>query len=421
MRSILRSSLVLLGLCAAVPPAAAQWTRVTEVPVTEVFSVWAGGDTILAATDTCVVVSTDAGASWRASARPRADVVAIGPVLLRGGRMYAGTFAWGVFVSDDLGASWTGFNQGLVGGFEDSQLHIADLAVRGDSLYAATLGAGVYVRGLAGATTWSHFGDAFEPNQASNVAALGAGGSRVVAGGGDNGEVFFRDPGDADWTVSELDNVGLEPGISPQSVMATDTGWLVGTSVGVFRSAAGESPWTYTGPGLGALSNTAFARRGRHLFAAFIRPREAHIVHSDDDGATWQELEQLPHVFVFRLAMAGDELYAARADGLWRRSTAMVSVPVAGATAGLRFAIAGAQPVGDVVRFRVDLPEAGDASLDVFDVGGRRAAARVEQTWAAGGHAFTWSARGLAPGVYEARLSAGGRSAVVRLVRVRAR
>jgi hypothetical protein len=124
-------------------------------------------------------------------------------------------------------------------------------------------------------------------------------------------------------------------------------------------------------------------------------------------------------VFVARLAMVGDELYAARGDGLWKRSTAIASVPPAGAPAGLRFAVAGAQPVGDVVRFRVEMPQSGEAALDVFDVGGRRAAARVEQSWPAGAHEFTWSARGLAPGVYEARLSAGGRSAVVRLVRVR--
>jgi hypothetical protein len=116
--------------------------------------------------------------------------------------------------------------------------------------------------------------------------------------------------------------------------------------------------------------------------------------------------------------MSGTDLYAGRADGLWRRSTANVSVPP-GDPIRLRFAIAGPQPVRDQVRFRFELPEAGSGAIDVFDVAGRRAADRIEGVWSAGPHEVTWDARPLAPGVYAARLTAHGRREVVRIVRVR--
>jgi hypothetical protein len=117
-------------------------------------------------------------------------VTAIQAVRIRNGRLYAGTFGQGVRVSDDLGTSWQDFNQGLVGGFEDSQLDVVDLQFRGDDLFAATAGAGVYSRKLSGPGGWQPFGGVFELNQAANVTALAVGGGRLLASAGGNGMVF---------------------------------------------------------------------------------------------------------------------------------------------------------------------------------------------------------------------------------------
>jgi hypothetical protein len=56
------------------------------------------------------------------------------------------------------------------------------------------------------------------------------------------------------------------------------------------------------------------------------------------------------------MATHGTDLYAARGDGLWVRSTATVSVPERGPHAALRFAIAGPQPVVGIARVRFELP-----------------------------------------------------------------
>lgn len=419
MNGTLRSFLVVLGLLALHSPASAQWTRVTDVPASHVFAVHVQGDTIVAGMAVTVQISTDAGASWKPSSLAGQSVSAVVAVLVRNGRLYAGTFGQGVFISDDLGDSWQGFNQGLVGGLFDTQLDLSDLQVRGDSLYAATEGAGVYVRSLAVTDSWHHFGEDFEPNQASNVGALAVGGTRLLAAAGGNGSVFFRDPGDAEWTISWLNNIGLHPGEQARSAAWTGTGWVVGSNFGVSRSVLGEEPWTRSGPGLGPLNHSWFATREGRLFAAFDIPTAAVIETSGDDGATWQEMETLPGVFVYKLVMVGSNLYAARADGLWRRSTAPLSVPGPGESIGLRFALVGAQPAGNSVRFRFDLPRAGNASIEVFDVTGRRAGDRVQGSWSEGTHEVAWSARDIAPGVYLARLTTARAQEVVRLVHSR--
>jgi hypothetical protein len=411
-----------LSLFVASTPASAQWTPVPEVPTSDVFAVFANGDTVAASADSTVYISTNAGATWRRSAKLAPAVGIIPAIRVRNGHVYAGTGAQGVFISDDLGTSWRGFNEGLVGGLFNSQLHTSALEVRGDSLYVATLGAGIYVRSLIGAGGWSHFGEQLEPNQASNVNAIGlGGGNRLVAAGGANGTVFFRDPGAADWTVSSLDNVGLHPGVQGQSVEWTGSGWVVGTLSGVFRSVAGQEPWSRTDPGVGQLLNTAFVPNGGRLFAAFVHvPNVVETVFelSTDNGASWTELERFANVFTYRLAMVGDVLYAGRNDGLWRRSIATASVPPGDTPSRLRFALAGPQPVLDQAHLRFDLPEAGPVAIEVFDMRGARAIERLEAWRSAGPQEVSLNARRLRPGVYAARLTAAGRSEIVRLVHV---
>ena len=412
--------LTAFALCVAASPAAAQWTQVDAVPSGLVIAVRSFGDTIVAGTTTLAFVSTDAGASWHPS-QPSANGVPIQSMLVRNGKLYVGTSGLGVFVSANLGQTWQAFNEGLVGGFLNTQLDVSDLKLRGDSLYASTFGAGVYVRRLTGVDTWHHFGEEFEPNQASNVRGLAVGGTRLLAAGGANGSVFFRDPGDAEWTLSWLDNVGLRPGLEAFGAVWTGTGWVVATGVGrgVFSSTQGHEPWTAVNLGLGLLNSGTLSLREHRVFGAFNRNNDVVIADSEDDGLNWDVLDVLPQTFVFQMATVGTELYAGRADGLWRRSTSTVSVPGNGGRAGLGLAIAGAQPAAQDVRLRFNMPEAGNASIEVFDVAGRRAAELEQGSLSAGPHELSWSAGELGPGVYAVRLTVGQRHEVVRLVRVR--
>jgi hypothetical protein len=417
MRSIPTLCAALVALFAA-RAAEAQWTPVAAVPTTELFSMTTRGDTLAVGADTTMYVSTDAGLTWHASAKPVVGVAAITAAWVQNGRLYAGTFGQGAFVSSDLGASWSDFNAGLVGGAFDTQLDVVDFQSRGDSLYAATAGAGVYVHGFAPGSTWHHFGDVFEPNQASNVNALALGGTRLVATGGANGMVFRRDPGAPDWTISFLNNIGIAAGQQATGVLWTGTGWVVGGNTGVFRSVTGQEPWAFTNLGIGSMLWSAFAVQGGRLFGAFDQLTQAVIGESNDGGATWHDGVSFPGVVVEDLAIVGNTLYAARGDGLWRRSIAPASVP-GDDFATPRFAIAGPQPFGAETRVRFELPASAHVSIRVFDALGRGVGERIDGVWPAGAHTVALDGRHLVPGVYTAVLASNGRRAALRLVHVR--
>jgi hypothetical protein len=410
-------ALVLLlacGLCAGVAaPASAQWIRVGALPARDVFSVRSRVDTIVAGVDTAVFVSTNAGATWRRSSRPVAQVTLISAVLMLNHRLYAGTFGQGVFVSDDLGSTWQAFNQGLVGGAFDAQLDISDFEVRGDSLLVGTAGAGVFVRRLSGVDTWHPFGDAFEPNQAANVSDLALGNTRLFASAGVNGQAFVRDPGALDWTVSTFANGPLVPGLAAVSALWTGTRWVAGTNSGVFLSPTGQDSWTRANTVFPVAKQSFLVAQGHALFIGFDANNNFSLSLSLDDGANWSPIETVPSTFMYQLAVQGSTLYAGRSDGLWFRSVGTVSVG-GGGTSGVSFALAGPQPVRDAARFHFELPRAAAISLQVFDVAGRRTADRIEGVFGAGTNEVSLDTRTLAPGVYLARLTVAGANRMTR-------
>jgi hypothetical protein len=405
----------LLGLAA---PARAQWSPVKDVQGFNIFAVRSQGDTILAGADSSVFISTNAGLSFTQSAKPAFGTVSVGGLVIRNGRIYAGTFGQGVFVSDNLGATWTAFNQGLTGGFLESQLDVLDLEVRSDTLFAATGGAGVYARALAPGNTWHHFGEIFEGWQASTVVDLALGGSRLLASGGANGMVFRRDPGQPEWIESFLKNVGLFSGVGAQMAEWTGSGWVVGTNIGPFWSTAGQEPWTRVNLAIGAIDHSAFTTTGSRLFGAFSVAPGCVIESSPNNGVTWEFLEFLPGVFTYALAQSHGTIYAGRLDGLWRRDNPNLAVEP-GAARGLGFALEGAQPVRGSARLRFELAQPEVVEIATYDVRGRIAGARVRETMPAGVHSIAVSLEGLPPGVYAAQLVAGARREAVRLVHVK--
>src|SRR5262245_35335602 len=130
----MRSLVLTLSFVVLAQPAWAQWTPITEIPATPMLSVWVNGDTIAASGDTAVYISTNNGATWKSSSKVPGDAVEVERVRMHDGRLYAATRGAGVFVSDDLGDTWTDFNQGLVGGFNNAQMFVLDALLKGDSL-----------------------------------------------------------------------------------------------------------------------------------------------------------------------------------------------------------------------------------------------------------------------------------------------
>ncbi len=93
-------------------------------------------------------------------------------------------------------------------------------------------------------------------------------------------------------------------------------------------------------------------------------------------------------------------------------------LPTLRVTPRASLASAGVNPSRDGrLRLRFALPGAGAARLEVFDVGGRRVAAREVGALGAGSHVATFGDDApLPPGLYLARLTRGSASSSARVV-----
>ena len=415
-RSLLIAALATISVAS---PALAQWSRVVEVPVATIYSVWANGSTIAAGSDSTAFVSADTGATWTQTSTIAPGATAVKAVRLRNGLLYAGAYGRGVFLSSDMGATWQSFNQGLTGAFADQQLKISDLLFHGDTLYAATEGAGVWIRNLANEGTWSRYGAL---DQATYTEGIDASDTRLFAATGNNGDAYYRDPGDLDWTMTLLLNGTTAGGLAPSSVVWTGGSWLVGTNIGVFRSPTGQEPWAYTDFGLRPLFFTSFALSHGIVFTHFANNQGTGIEYSTDDGVTWQVLDRQPGTFTYAIETVGAQLYAARVDGLWRRSIASIiggPDPGGSVSSSLHFTILGRRPSQDEVRFGFQMPRSGRVRIDLFDVAGGHVGLVVDESLSAGSNEVRWSTRGLPSGIYFARLAALGRTEVAKVVRVK--
>jgi hypothetical protein len=348
-------------------------------------------------------------------------VTSIPGLWVRNGRIYAGTFGQGVFVSDDRGATWQAFNQGLVGGFLDTQLFISDLVVRGDSPLRGHLGSRRVRPGpdrrddVASLRRRVRAESIVEPESSWRSAARG-----LLVTAPSNGFVFVQDPGDPDWTLSNLDNIGPHAGLSSQSAVWTGTAWVVGTNNGIFHSSSGQEPWTRLNPGRRERELGEVAVDKQHLFLALDVVTGAWLEESDDDGASLHSPEFQPGVFVFKLAAGKNDLYAARGDGLWRRPLgAVTSCPSTMPPVRLHFAVAGRQPFGSGTRLRFQLPRDGSISIELFDVQGRLVGPRIEGWQAAVRTRSLWMPGLSAPVSTSLASPRATRGKVLRLIHVR--
>ncbi|MFN8589129.1 MAG: hypothetical protein U0704_15160 [Candidatus Eisenbacteria bacterium] len=161
-------------------------------------------------------------------------------------------------------------------------------------------------------------------------------------------------------------------------------------------------------------TSLAWLEEGLTLAEAVTGDQQQPLAVATEHGVigVWQDYRTV--------GTSGLDLYAQRVD-----STGVLGIPVLDAPlavdAGARFAAPWPNPARGAARvtLRFALPAAGRATLALHDVAGRRVTTLADGAFAAGPHEVAADAAALAPGLYFARLRAGGLELTRRLVVIR--
>ncbi len=433
-----------------------------------------GGFCLLAGggTQSSTYRSTDAGESW---VGVLADPTNPLPLTFKifGDRLFAANGSEGIFTSENKGSSWTQLTSGV---FESHP--IAGVLASDSALYAfggtrvyrstdvgatwAQLDSSLLIGSIPGSlqvgvdffvTDGSHIyksnnggeswvnaesGLPMPSPEVRGLAKLVTGGDTLMLAATWHGLFASTNHGDL-WTRTAT---GV-PDSVVAGILVHGTSLLMTTLRGVasthlYRSTDRGVSWADAGIELGFRAITSLvssadeAGQGAPLFVGTLVPRGSNAVlyYSVDDGSSWAALDSLPGPFVTPLAATKADLYVA--------SSASVNLGGIVPTNLLRYPISrlstvpGADP--DVLPSRAHLDQnfpnpfnpstaisyqlsAGSfVTLRVYDILGRQVATLVNRFEQAGAHKVTFSAPGLASGVYLCRMKAGSFSRTIKLL-----
>lgn len=412
--------LILTLLLWQAPTVHGQWQRVAALPQADIYSLYVNGNTIYAGGDSIVYIGANNGATWTATNFVTTRAGGIEATIAVNNNLFVGTFARGIFFSNNNGQSWQPLNNGLTG---LGALSISAFVEKSGKLYAATNGAGVFVLDLNNPVQWSSFSSNFPVDISGSVHALTLSGSTLVAGAGANGFIYLFREGATGWTEAPI-IPPIAPGLAALDFATSGSQLFAATTNRVYRSANDGQSWSFAGNGLIVGTESVIAAAGQTLFVGInFSLNRLHLYRSQDLGQTWQLAGEFINGYLYDLEVSGANLYAARIDGLWFAPLTTVAVEDrAHQSAPQTFVLEQnhPNPFNPQTTISFVLPKAGAVTLKVYDALGREAATLVNrESRAAGAHRVTFEAKDLPSGLYFYRLEAAGFSAVKKMVLAR--
>jgi hypothetical protein len=282
---------------------------------------------------------------------------------------------------------------------------------QGTNIVAGCNGGGVYVSPDIG-TTWT---PPVSGLTNTHVTSLALSGSTLLAGTA--GGAFLSTDGGSTWKVS---NTGLNFNmIFAAATVGAD--FLAATSYGVFRSTDGGANWVESDNGMSIKNVSTFAVNGTNVFAS---GSSGTVYLSTDSGVNWRNCSAGVQLGPVMSLLATEwYLFAGVYDGgVWRRSMSEVlSVDQNPALRPMETSLGQnfPNPFNPTTEIQYTIHDRQSTSIKVFDILGREVALLLDEVKEPGRYSVTWNASGVASGVYYCRMTTGGSSKSIKMVLLR--
>jgi hypothetical protein len=383
-----------------------------------------------------VLLSTDNGISWTTASTgleyAYVNALTAYPNGSGGMNLFAGTDGAGVFLSTDNGNNWNAVKTGLVatkvtafatspngtGRRLDSSSGMNLFAgVAGCPFFAGDTNCGVFLSTDDG-SSWTAISRGLTLYDVLALATtINSAGGTALFVGSISGAVFLSTNYGNSWTRTYLPSYAYARALATSPNRAGTTNVFAGTDAsgirdgspfpGVFLSADYGRRWTRIG-----IQNTySFATHpddttGTTLFAG---TQDGVFLYTESDTG-WAEISTGSiHSTVHALTVIGKNLLAGTNDGVFRRplSDMVTAVEEKHEQNPSHFALHQnyPNPFNSLTRISFTVPSNGFASLEVFDLLGRKVTTIVCEELDPGDHTRYWNAAGLPSGVYFYRLS----------------
>ena len=168
-----------------------QWTRVQQLPSSDIFTVYHKDNILYAGGKKIIYVSKDEGQTWDSTATIPGPQL-INNIIVYKDELYATCAPSGVFKSPDGGITWQNISAGLL--FPD----ISDFCEFKGDLYAATLGNSVFKLDPVSKNKWLFFGNGLS-DLSANLNCIAGNSNALVAGTNANGIYDYLPANSTTW------------------------------------------------------------------------------------------------------------------------------------------------------------------------------------------------------------------------------
>ena len=356
----------------------AQWVQ-TNGPTNErinTLTVMAGN--LFAGSSVGVFHSSNNGDVWNEGNNSLTSLM-VTSFAFTGMNLFAGVVREGVFLSTNLGASWTFVGIGLPS--------VYALAISGTNLYAGS-SLGVFLSTNNG-TSWISVG-----LTENYICALTTSGENIFAGTCEAG-IFLSTNRGSSWTSvnNGLTNTFVDVlAVSGENIFAGTEGG------GIFLSTNQGANWTAVNNGLTGFVY-ALAVSGENLFAG----TSDGVFHTTNNGIIWNEVNSgLISNDVTALAVSSEHIFAGTA-GVWRRPLSEItSVEEQIDEIPTEFLLSNnyPNPFNPSTKIKYSIPQSSTVIIKVFDVLGNEIETLVNEEKPAGTYEITWFVENFPSGVY---------------------
>lgn len=293
-----------------------QWTRVEQLPASDIFSLYRKDSILFAGGRNVIYFSSDKGQTWDSTtAIPQLPFVT--SIIVYKNELYATAPSSGVYKSPDGGTTWQNISAGI---FPD----VADFTEWLGDLYATTLGAAVFKLNPVSRNDWLPFSNGVS-DLSANTTSIAGNSNALIAGTLGNGLYDYLPSNSATWEERFL--LGQ---ISPTEgtydiITGHDSLFLAGSTGRFYLSTDNGLHWNIFANRLPSINTTIVnARQALLASRSFVNGGSIittfQYIRKDSLQNQYVLFSVVPDHFTWRLEIAGDKIWDASSHGLFYMS-----------------------------------------------------------------------------------------------------
>jgi hypothetical protein len=290
-----------------------QWTRVRQLPSTDIFSLYHKDNVLYAGGKNLLYISRDKGRTWD-STNIIPQFSRLDNIIVYKNELYASSYSVGVYKSSDEGNTWQNITTGIFPFLSDF------CEWRGD-LYAATLGSSVFKLDPVRRDNWSSFSNGLS-SLSANLNSIVGNSNTLVAGTNANGLYDYLPANSITW-----DERFLLGQIHPTEGMydiitAHDSLFLSGYTGRFYMSEDNGLNWSLFGTSLPSNNTSLVNAKQALLLSRSVFDGTSFTTFFDDikkdalQGSFFR-FSSVPDHFTYKLDIVGDRLWDASSNGLF--------------------------------------------------------------------------------------------------------